>query len=56
MYNLQVCVPADQVCDFANDCGDNTDELETICYLKKPRFVVKFKNKTFYQKNVLIKF
>jgi len=32
-----VCVPADQVCDFANDCGDNTDELETICYLKKPR-------------------
>nr|XP_039270832.1 MAM and LDL-receptor class A domain-containing protein 1-like [Styela clava] len=33
----KVCVSTDLTCDFADNCGDATDELNALCYQKAPR-------------------
>lgn len=25
------CIPQENLCDFVNDCADNSDELDSIC-------------------------
>ncbi|KAM8967148.1 MAM and LDL-receptor class A domain-containing protein 1 [Pelodytes ibericus] len=32
MCSNKYCIPKDNLCDFVNDCGDNSDENPYICY------------------------